>query len=42
MSHESENIKWNEANFYWDSNINYWSTVINVIEHKGGRNKFYS
>ena len=40
MSHESENIKWNEANFYWDSNIHYWSTVINVIEHKGGRNKW--
>jgi len=40
MSHESENIKWNEANFYWDSNIHYWSTVINVIEHGGGRSKW--
>ena len=40
MSHESENIKWSEANFYWNSNPHYWVTVINVIEHQGGKNKW--
>ena len=37
MSHESEDIKWSEADFYWNSNIHYWVDVINVIEH-GGKN----
>ena len=36
MSHESENIKWNEADFYWDSNPHYWTTVAEVILHGGG------
>ena len=40
MSHSSENITWSEADFYWDSNPNYWNEVIEVILHGGGNKKW--